>query len=413
MRKFISILVISLLITFLMTREGRESELFGADTTVTVMDLTELDEMSTNDYLIVVDSSAGVTKRISANGAIIAFLNGKTIDTLEVGNFYVDTLQGVASPITILDTLNVTGQVNATYLKGDSTYTPIIVVDTVKSNVEITGYLNVPTDSLKINSVAITKSAAEINTAVDSVSVFSARSLANSDSVTAHRTDINTNVDSIAIHRTDIDANADSVIAHRTDIDANADSVSAISSRSLSNKDTLDTYIDGITYSKDLYDTGVTVEELDIMDGVTASTSEINNLDVAGSRGELEASKSVTLDANKKVNDWFVVDTLKTENNLQTPVLIYNMPTVSGTADSIDLDYTSDIHSIVTGMKICFIADSSNTGNCTITIDGVNEKSIIEANDLSELEGNDIRANMVVELIYDGTKFQMTSQSGN
>ena len=92
MRKFISILVISLLITFLMTREGRESELFGADTTVTVMELQELSEMSTNDYLIVVDSSAGITKRISANGAIIVFLNGKTIDTLEIGHVYSDTI---------------------------------------------------------------------------------------------------------------------------------------------------------------------------------------------------------------------------------------------------------------------------------------------------------------------------------
>ncbi len=249
MKKIILILIISFLLTFFITQEEKVNDLFGAETTVTLMQLEELITSDSSDYIIVYDASAGITKRISANNAIIEFLRRQGIDSLEVVELVVDTVvSGLTPPIIVLDTVNVIGQVYATYLKGDSTYTPIIVLDTVKSNVEITGYLNVPRDSLKINGTNITKTAIEINNTVDSVSVFSARSLSNVDSLAAHRTDINTNVDSIK----------------------------AISTRSILNKDTLDTYIDGITYSKDLYDTGVTVAELAIMDGVTATTSEIN-----------------------------------------------------------------------------------------------------------------------------------------
>ena len=250
MRKFLSILIISLLITFLMTREVRESELFGADTTVTVMELQELSEMSTNDYLIVVDSSAGVTKRISANGAIIVFLNGKTIDTLKIEHVYINILQGDTSPITVLDTMNVTGQVNATYLKGDSTYTPIIVIDTVKSNVEVTGYLNVPTDSLKINSVSITSTSAEIN---------------KLDGFTGTYEDLN----------------------YAKDVRA-----TGVTSSELDKVDGYTGDATELNYAKSLYDTGVTDTEFDKLDGLTPTTTQINILADDGSKGNALLGRS-------------------------------------------------------------------------------------------------------------------------
>lgn len=90
-----------------------------------------------------------------------------------------------------------------------------------------------------------------------------------------------------------------------------------------------------------------------------------------------------------------------------------NYVAVGGTADALTADFTPDLGDLITGLKVVFVADSSNTGATTIAIDGGDAKSIFETHDISELEANDIRAGMVVEIIYDGTQWQQISQSGN
>lgn len=138
MKKIISILIISFLFTLFIQIDN----LFGAETTVTIMELDEVTTLDGADYIIVFDKSASITKRVSAQNAIIEFLKDKTI---------------------ALDTMNVSGQVYAAYLEGDSIYTPIIVLDTIKSDVEITGYLNLGKDSLRIGGTKVTSAAEELN----------------------------------------------------------------------------------------------------------------------------------------------------------------------------------------------------------------------------------------------------------
>ncbi len=86
---------------------------------------------------------------------------------------------------------------------------------------------------------------------------------------------------------------------------------------------------------------------------------------------------------------------------------------VAGTADAITIDFTPNFPALVAGLEVKFIAEAANTGAATLAIDGGTAKNIYESSDVSALEANDIRSGAMVHLIYDGTQFQMISQSGN
>jgi len=240
--------------------------LFG--TTKTVIDLTELTTAASNDYLIVWNTTTAATRRVSLVN-LIHYLETTGMDSIEIINVVADSIDvdivhivtsigftaqtstindiqvgnlldvavddTISAEIMFSDTCNI-GGVSSPNLLDKSSAETISGKYTYSDTLDVTG-------EFALDGIVVTPTATEINNTVDSVSVFSARTLAHTDSITAHR----------------------------TDIDINIDSVLAISSRSISNKDTLDTYIDGITYSKDLYDTGVTVEELDKCDGISAT----------------------------------------------------------------------------------------------------------------------------------------------
>jgi len=86
---------------------------------------------------------------------------------------------------------------------------------------------------------------------------------------------------------------------------------------------------------------------------------------------------------------------------------------VTGGADSIVVDFSIDVPTLVAGLEIKFLAEAANTGATTLTVDGGAEKNIYEASDISALDANDIRDGMIVHVVYDGTQWQQISQSGN
>lgn len=86
---------------------------------------------------------------------------------------------------------------------------------------------------------------------------------------------------------------------------------------------------------------------------------------------------------------------------------------VTGTADSIDIDFTSDLPTASAGLAIMFVAEAANTGATTIVIDGGTETAVVEGSDGSALEAGDIASGMLVHLVYDGTSWVQISQSGN
>jgi len=66
----------------------------------------------------------------------------------------------------------------------------------------------------------------------------------------------------------------------------------------------------------------------------------------------------------------------------------------------------------VTGMVVNFKANTINTGACTINVNGLGAKSIVKSYNVA-LEDGDIKAGQDVQLIYDGTNFQMLSPIAN
>jgi len=115
---------------------------------------------------------------------------------------------------------------------------------------------------------------------------------------------------------------------------------------------------DGTTFVSETGDTvlasiglGATIAELDILDGATISTAEINYLDIAA-LGTSEASKVVTADANGNV---------KLQEELQVTAYIETVVALSGTSVTLDCDEANNF-------------TLTTSGNTTFTFDysGVN-----------------------------------------
>jgi len=85
----------------------------------------------------------------------------------------------------------------------------------------------------------------------------------------------------------------------------------------------------------------------------------------------------------------------------------YGLSAVGTDAYAITVGY---ITAYVTGMKFRFKADVANTGNATLKVNSLAVVNILKANDQT-LATNDIEAGQIVDVVYDGTSFQMQSQT--
>ncbi len=77
--------------------------------------------------------------------------------------------------------------------------------------------------------------------------------------------------------------------------------------------------------------------------------------------------------------------------------------------DAYAITIAPPITAYVTGMKFRFKADVANTGPCTLAVSGLSALAIKKNNDQDTATG-DIEAGQIVEVVYDGTDFQMQSQ---
>lgn len=68
----------------------------------------------------------------------------------------------------------------------------------------------------------------------------------------------------------------------------------------------------------------------------------------------------------------------------------------------------SGISSYITGQLVQFKANTANTGAATLNVNSIGAKTI-KKNYNEDLNDNDIRANQIVNVIYDGTNFQLIS----
>src|SRR5581483_10701671 len=90
----------------------------------------------------------------------------------------------------------------------------------------------------------------------------------------------------------------------------------------------------------------------------------------------------------------------------QTGEEIYAADSVSTDAYAVTL--TPAPTAYVTGMVVRFKAGTANTGAATLNVNSLGAKTIVK-NYNSTLADNDILANQIGEVIYDGTNFQMIS----
>lgn len=81
-----------------------------------------------------------------------------------------------------------------------------------------------------------------------------------------------------------------------------------------------------------------------------------------------------------------------------------------GSSDTYAVTYDPPIKAYTTGMVIQFYANTANTGTATLNVNGLGAKTIRKMNDAT-LETGDIEAGQLVTVIYDGTYFQMQSQT--
>jgi hypothetical protein len=87
----------------------------------------------------------------------------------------------------------------------------------------------------------------------------------------------------------------------------------------------------------------------------------------------------------------------------------------SGAADAYAVGFTPAITALVEGAKYRFQAANANTGAATLDLQGLGAEAIMKVAGgiTTALAANDIRADQWVEVIWDGTNFQMLSLLGN
>ena len=94
---------------------------------------------------------------------------------------------------------------------------------------------------------------------------------------------------------------------------------------------------------------------------------------------------------------------------------IYSAPldyaTTGGSANTYTLDLTNNLTAHVPGLPIRLKCHAANTGASTIAIDALSAVAI-KRPDGSDLQAGDIKADQIVEIVHDGTYYQMTSAPG-
>jgi hypothetical protein len=87
-----------------------------------------------------------------------------------------------------------------------------------------------------------------------------------------------------------------------------------------------------------------------------------------------------------------------------------NYAVATGTASAIVLTLTPALTVYTSGMPIYFKSAAANTGACTININGLGAKPIKNTSGLDPA-ANDIASGAIVEIVYNGTNFVMTSSN--
>ncbi len=81
----------------------------------------------------------------------------------------------------------------------------------------------------------------------------------------------------------------------------------------------------------------------------------------------------------------------------------------TGSANAYALTYTVAPTIYATGERYAFRASFANTGPCTLNVNSLGPKDIRKGDGTLVLAANDMMANQAIEVVYDGTQFQVLS----
>lgn len=115
-----------------------------------------------------------------------------------------------------------------------------------------------------------------------------------------------------------------------------------------------------------------------------------------------------------------LVEVIYDGTNMQMLSPLYGVVTQNGAATFAADAGASDSYAItlspvppayVTGMSIYFKANTANTGAATLNVNSLGAKTIKKSVS-SDLETGDLAANQIINVVYDGTNFQLASGAG-
>ena len=128
--------------------------------------------------------------------------------------------------------------------------------------------------------------------------------------------------------------------------------------------------------------------------------------------GQSPATANIPMGDNKLTG--LATPTARTDatslGSIQDGVGVYGA-TVGGSGNAITVTLAPVITAYAAGQKFSFIAGAANTGGVTININGVGAKAITKVG-TTALVANDILSGSLVEVEYDGTRFQLISPIG-
>ena len=101
-----------------------------------------------------------------------------------------------------------------------------------------------------------------------------------------------------------------------------------------------------------------------------------------------------------------IANVFASKSNVQKNELVYGEPAVG--TDSYAYNPSPAFSAYVAGMRLTFKADVANTGAATLNINSLGAKTI-KKNYNQDLATGDIVAGQIVEVVYDGTNFQLVS----
>lgn len=143
--------------------------------------------------------------------------------------------------------------------------------------------------------------------------------------------------------------------------------------------------------------------------GAVANTNPIV-LDSAGrTPNEIWLNSGVTYKFVLKTSTGVLIGTYDNIPAIDDPTVFNNLITVTGTNTLIGTS-TPPYTAYVAGMTISFVAANTNTGAVTIDVDGLGAKNIYTGS-AAPLSGGELVAGRMIQLEYDGTRFQLQVNS--